>query len=100
MTWGNMGTVKALPGRREELIALLVRSKPELRDAGCLVYEVGRNDADPDRVYVLEVWTSAAAHRASLGLGSVRDALQEAMPLLDGEMVSFTFEIAGSPLHG
>jgi quinol monooxygenase YgiN len=51
-------------------------------------------------VYVLEVWTSAAAHRASLGLGSVRDALQEAMPLLDGEMVSFTFEIAGSPLHG
>lgn len=99
MTWGNMGTLKARAGSRDAVIAVLIRPKPELREAGCLVYEVGANPGNPDLVYVLEVWTSAEAHRASLGLGSVREALHEALPLLDGEMVSFKFDIVGSPLE-
>jgi quinol monooxygenase YgiN len=98
VTWGNMGSLKVLDGKRDELVAILTRYKPELAAAGCLVYEVGTNPSTPDRVYVLEVWESAESHRASLGLGSVRDALHEAVPLLDGDMVSMKFDIAGSPL--
>ena len=98
MTWGNMGSLKALDGKRDELLAILARYKPELADAGCLVYEVGTNPSTPDRVYVLEVWDSAESHRASLGIGSVRDALHEALPLLDGDMVSMKFDVVGSPL--
>jgi quinol monooxygenase YgiN len=99
MTWGNMGTLKVRPEARDTVIAVLTRPKPELREAGCLVYEVGANEANPDLVYVLEVWTSAEAHRASLGLDSVREALHEALPLLDGDMVSLKFDIVGSPIE-
>ena len=88
MTWGNMGSLKVLPGKRDELVAVLTRFKPELEAGGCLVYEVGTNPSTPDRVYVLEVWESAEAHRASLGTGSVREGLHETLPLLDGDMVT------------
>jgi quinol monooxygenase YgiN len=93
-----MGTLKAEPGRRDEIVAALVRHKPELQAAGCLVYEVGTNRSTPDLVYVLEVWESAEAHRAALGIGSIREAVHAVLPLLDGEMVSMKFDIAGSPL--
>lgn len=86
------------PGKRDELVAILTRYKPELEASGCLVYEVGTNPATPDLVYVLEVWDRAESHRESMGKGSVRDALQEALPLLDGEMVSMKFDVLGSPL--
>jgi quinol monooxygenase YgiN len=99
MTWGNMGSLKARDGKRDELVALLTRYKPELEACGCLVYEVGTNPTTPDRVYVLEVWDSAESHRISLGQGSVREALHAALPLLDGDMVSMKFDIAGSPLR-
>jgi quinol monooxygenase YgiN len=99
VTWGNMGTLKTDPAHRDELIGILTRYKPELQEAGCLVYEVGANPANPDLVYVLEVWTSAEAHRAALGRGAVRDAVHEALPLLDGDMVSLRFDIEGSPLR-
>lgn len=98
VTWGNMGRLKVMPGKQDEVVAILARYKPELETCGCLVYEVGTNPATPDTIYVLEVWDSAESHRASLGEASVRDALHEALPLLDGEMVSMKFDVAGSPL--
>jgi quinol monooxygenase YgiN len=93
-----MGSLTAAPGKRDELVAILTRYKPELAASGCLVYEVGTNPATPDLVYVLEVWDRAESHRESLGAGSVREAIQEALPLIAGEMVSMRFDIAGSPL--
>lgn len=65
---------------------------------GCLQYDVGVSDDAPDTVFVIERWTSAEAHRASLELPSVRDAIAEALPLLSGEMGGSQFEIVGSPL--
>ena len=53
----------------------------------------------PDLVYVLEVWETAEAHRASLGIGSIREGVHEALPLFDGDMVSMKFDITGSPLQ-
>jgi len=94
-----MGSLRVMPGKRDELVAVLTRYKPELEASGCLVYEVGVNESTPDRVYVLEVWESAEAHRASLGTGSIREGLHEALPLLDGDMVSMKFDITGSPLQ-
>lgn len=70
-----------------------------LADIGCLAYEVGTNDADPDTVYVIELWTDAAAHRASLELPEVRQSIADARPLLSGVFGGFDFEVAGSPLR-
>jgi quinol monooxygenase YgiN len=99
LTWGNMGTLAVQPGSRDDVVAVLTRHKPELLGAGCPVSEVGVNEANPDVVYVLEVWTSADAHGASPGRGTVRDAVLEVLPLPDGDMISYRFDIAGSPLE-
>ena len=70
-----------------------------LADTGCLLYEVGTTDEQPDTVFVSELWESAEAHQSSLQLASVRQAISEAMPLLSGEMGGFQFDAAGSPLR-
>lgn len=100
MTFANVGTLGTQPGTRDDVVAILTRTNPELKDAGCLLYEVGVDDEQPNTVFVMELWTSAAAHQASLGLESVRAAIAEAMPLLSGEMSGSRFEVLGSPLRG
>lgn len=99
MTYANVGTLGALPGKRDQLVEILSRRNADLEQAGCLLYEVGVNEEQPDTVFVAELWASADAHRASLALDSVQAAIQEARPLLSGEMGGFRFEVAGSPLR-
>ncbi|MCW4386337.1 antibiotic biosynthesis monooxygenase [Salinibacterium sp. SYSU T00001] len=99
MTFANVGTLGTKPGKRDEVVAILTRRNPQLGEAGCLLYEVGVNDDEPDTVFVAELWTSAEAHRASLQLDSVRAAIAEAMPLLSGEMGGRQFSVVGSPLR-
>ncbi len=99
MTFANVGTLGVHPGRRDELVAHLSRSSPHLAEVGCLLYEVGTHDDHPDTVFVIELWTSADAHRASLQQPEVQQAIAEARPLLTGEFGGFEFDVAGSPLR-
>ncbi|MFN2345615.1 MAG: putative quinol monooxygenase [Dermatophilaceae bacterium] len=99
MTFVNVGTLGSVPGKRDLLVEILTRRSADLQAAGCLLYEVGVNDEQPDIVFVAELWTSADAHQRSLQLESVRAAIQEARPLLSGEMGGFRFEVVGSPLR-
>lgn len=99
MVYANVGTLGAAPGMRDALVAHLTRRSAVLSEIGCLVYEVGTNDAEPDTVFVVELWNDAAAHQASLALPEVRASISEARPLLSGEFGGFDFEVAGSPLR-
>lgn len=99
MTFVNVGTLGSVPGKRDLLVEILTRRSADLERAGCLLYEVGVNDEQPDTVFVAELWTSAEAHRRSLQLERVRAAIREARPLLSGEMGGFRFEVVGSPLR-
>jgi quinol monooxygenase YgiN len=99
VTFANVGTLGALPGKRDELVIHLTRRSEALDEAGCLVYEVGVNNDEPDQVFVVELWTSADAHRASLALPEVRASIDAARPLLSGKFGGFQFDVVGSPLH-
>lgn len=99
MTFVNAGTLGARPGKREELVARLVRRNDALRELGCQLYEVGTNDQQPDTVFVVEIWENASAHRASLQHPTVVAAIAEARPLLDGQFGGFRFDVSGSPLR-
>lgn len=100
MTFVNAGSLGALPGKRDELVAHLTRPNAALADAGCLMYDVGVSVEDPDSVYVVELWSSAEAHHASLDLPEVREAIAAARPLLSGQFGGFRFDVVGSPLAG
>ncbi|WP_159792902.1 putative quinol monooxygenase [Puerhibacterium puerhi] len=99
MTFANVGTLGAVAGKRDELVAHLTRRSTALGEAGCLAYEVGANDDDPDTVYVVELWESAEAHRASLALPEVQASIAAARPLLSGQFGGFRFDVVGSPLR-
>jgi quinol monooxygenase YgiN len=97
MTFANVGTVGAVPGKRDELVAHLTQGSGRM--PGCLAYEVGVNDEEPDTVFVVELWESAEAHQASLALPEVRASIAAARPLLSGEFGGFRFDVVGSPLR-
>ena len=99
MTFVNVGTLGAAPGKRDELVALLTEHNESLTGAGCQAYEVGVDDDQPDTVFVVELWDSAEAHRASLALPQVQDAIARARPLLDGTFGGHRFTVVGSPLR-
>ena len=99
MTFANVGTLGALPGRRDELVVHLTGHSAVLADAGCLLYEVGVDDEHPDTVFVVELWTDATAHRGSLDLPEVQASITAARPLLSGEFGGFCFDVVGSPLR-
>jgi quinol monooxygenase YgiN len=99
MTFANVGTLGVKPSKRDALVEILTRRNRQLGDAGCLLYEVGVDDNEPDKVFVAELWTSAEAHRASLHLESVRAAIAEARPLLSGQIEGCRFTVVGSPLR-
>ena len=99
MTFANVGTLGAVPGQRDELVSRLTRRSDTLEQHGCLAYEVGVSDEKPDTVFVVELWTSAEAHRESLQLPEVQEAIADARPLLSGEFGGFRCDIVGSPFR-
>lgn len=80
--YGLIGTIHAVPGARDELAAILIEGVGGM--PGCLSYVVAHDPNDPDAVWVTEVWTDAEAHRASLALPSVQDAIARGRPLIAG----------------
>lgn len=78
--YGLIGRIKALPGKRAELAAVLVQNDGSM--PGCLSYVVAEDGDDADALWVAEVWTDQAAHRASLALPAVQAAIAKGRPLI------------------
>ncbi len=99
MTYAHTGSLGTQPGKRDAVIEILTRLNPDLVAAGCLLFEIGTKDDEPDTIFAIEIWESAEAHQASLQLPSVKAAIDEAVPLLSGQFESRDFTVVGSPLR-
>lgn len=95
-TYGLIGKMLAVPGKREELIEVLLDGVSGM--PGCLSYVVARDLGDEDALWVSEVWESKEAHEASLSLPSVREAISKGRPLIAGFGERFETEPVGG--HG
>lgn len=98
-TYANIGSLQIQPGKRDAVVEILTRLNTDLLEAGCLLYEVGIRDDEPDTVYAMELWESPEAHKASLELASVKAAIDEVVPMLTGQFDSHDFTVVGSPLR-
>ncbi len=78
--YGLIGQLFALPGRRDDLAAILLSGSAGM--PGCRSYVVALDAQDADALWITEVWDSADAHRASLQLPAVRDAIGRGKPLI------------------
>ena len=79
---GLIGRITAKPGQRDALIAILLEGVDDM--PGCLSYIVAKDPADPDAIWVTEVWDSKTSHEASLSLPSVQEAMAKGRPLIAG----------------
>lgn len=85
MPYGYINSMKAKPGRRDEVVAILLGGLDGLAAAGALQYTVAVDPADEVTIWVSEVWESEERHAASLELPETRAAIAKAMPMLSGE---------------
>lgn len=95
MAYGYIGSMKTQPGKREEVVAILLSGVESLRELGCRSYVVGLAADDPDTIVVTEVWESKDHHDASLGLPEAKKAIAGAMPMLTGEFTSRELTVVG-----
>lgn len=87
--------MKTRPGRRNDVVTILLSAVDGLRAAGCDSYTVYVSDADDDTIWVTEVWPTKEHHQASLELPETKAAIGKAMPLLTGEFTSQELAVVG-----
>jgi quinol monooxygenase YgiN len=78
--YGLIGKMSAAPGKRDALVAILLDGVGGM--PGCLSYVVAEDPADPNAIWVTEVWKDKASHAASLALPSVKEAIRKGRPLI------------------
>ena len=91
--YGLIGRIRAVPGKRAELAAILIQEDGAM--PGCLSYIVAEDPTDADLLWVTEVWTDQAAHRASLQLPAVQAAIAKGRPLIAGFDSQFATKVLG-----
>lgn len=79
---GLIGKMIAVEGQRDALLAILLEGINDM--PGCLAYIVARDTADPNAIWISEVWDRKQSHQASLQLPAVKAAIEKARPLLAG----------------
>ena len=89
MKWMNDGKLVlhgrfgAKPGKRDALAANLLRAAAAMESlSACRLYAVSTADADPDGVWVTEIWDSAEDHAASLKQPATRELIAKTIPLI------------------
>ena len=80
--YGLIGKMTAIPGQRDALADILLGGTSAM--PGCLSYVVATDPAEPDALWITEVWDSAESHRASLSLPAVQAAIAKGRPLIAG----------------
>lgn len=80
--FGIFGKLATQPGKRDDVLAIFEEASLDAMP-GCHLYLVAISDADPDALYITEVWDDEDAHEASLQIPDVRATIERAMPMLD-----------------
>ena len=81
--FGLYGKMKAQPGQRDTLIGFLMQAANGMHEIdGCYLYIINSDPADPDAIWVTEVWRSQADHQASLSLEAAKALIAQARPLI------------------
>ena len=92
--FGLIGKMTAAPGKRDELIAILLEGAANM--PGCLSYIIAKDTSDANAIWITEAWDSKASHEASLSLPSVKETIAKGRPLIAG----FSDRVVTTPVGG
>lgn len=91
--YGLIGKMLAAPGKREELLAILLENVGAMPD--CLSYIIARDPASDNGLWITEAWDSRENHAGSLQLPQVQATIARARPLIAGFGERFETEPLG-----
>jgi len=80
--YGLIGRIRCVPGRRDELVSILLQGTTAM--PGCRSYIVATDPTDADSLWVTEAWDSPESHKASLQLPQVQAAIARGRALIAG----------------
>jgi quinol monooxygenase YgiN len=80
--YGLIGQMIAKPGERAALVAALSEGSAAM--PGNIAYLIGEDSANPDAIWIVELWDSKESHAASLALPAVQAAIKKGRPLIAG----------------
>lgn len=80
--YGLLGQMMAQSGQRAALVAILSEGTGSM--PGNIAYLIGEDSANPDAIWIVELWDSQEAHAASLQLPAVQEAIKKGRPLIAG----------------
>jgi quinol monooxygenase YgiN len=92
--YGLIVKISAVPGKRDDLISILLGGSAQM--PGCLNYIVAKDVNGPDTIWITEVWDDKSSHDASLSLLSVKNSIAKGRPLIAG----FASPIVTAPVGG
>lgn len=80
------GKIIAKAGHANELANILIEASKLVSETnGCRLYVVSKDKADPNSIYVTEIWDTKADHDNSLKIEGVRTLIMKAMPIIEGQ---------------
>lgn len=92
--YGLIAKMTAVAGQRDALSAILLEATKAM--PGCISYVIANDPAEPDALWITEVWEDTASHQASLTLPAVQAAIGRGRPLIAG----FSNRVETVPLGG
>jgi quinol monooxygenase YgiN len=95
MRYGYIDSMRTRPGRRDEVVGILLLGADSLRALGCELYAVCTDPSDADVIWVTEIWDSAEHHDTSLEVPDVKASIAAAMPMLTGEFTRQELAVVG-----
>lgn len=94
--YGMSVIFRTFPGKREELLAILLEASREMATVkGCFLYIVSRDEKEEELLHVFEAWRSKEDHDRSLTLPGSAEMIARAMPLLSGKPEGTVLQVAG-----
>jgi quinol monooxygenase YgiN len=91
--YGLIIKMLALPGRRSELLQILVQEQKAI--PGCHSYIIASDPSSMDGIWITEVWMDKDSHDASLQLPQTHAIIAKARPLIAGFADRFETEPLG-----
>ncbi|MFP7445892.1 putative quinol monooxygenase [Bacillus infantis] len=83
-------------GERDHMVSILLEAAESMKELNeCEIYLVHTTEAEPDAVYVYELWSDEAAHQNSLSLESTQTLIKRAKPIITGVERISTMEARG-----
>lgn len=80
--YGLIGRMLATPGKREELLAIMLEGNGAM--PGCISYIIARDPKSEDGIWITEVWESKDSHGACLQLPHVKATIAKARAIIAG----------------